>query len=167
MRKAVLGALVIALALFLTGCGSQTLDREIHFHDMTVHVSSKWIETRDNPVGEQYDSVSFSTEDGNTYVNLYFSKGYSVIDKDTEEAIEKEKEINKELDDGVDCKFAAVDNFVIDGAKCSVYEGTCSQVGESYKKKIAFVFRSDTEYTITGMGDLPAFDSVVKSIRLA
>lgn len=168
---------VLALTLCLCGCGSSTsLDRQVTIGTVTLNVPSSWVEEKN-----QDGFAIFKTKDSSASIGIVYSNLPS--SRTPEERIETIKETylypeKTYSGSPSDIKWKAsdftsnrVDERVIDGATCTVYEysyNITNEKGTEHRQsKVAYLDRPDMSCDITVNGDLSIFNSMLNSIAIS
>ena len=168
MRKGI-AVLAAAAIIALAGCGAPavTLDREVTVSGLTLSVPSTWVED-----GSDYGQIgrrSFSTtddEDELGYIGINYSPRRD--DGETPEEDMGERKEWYETDLGIDdFEYEMIDEMVVDGAECLIFEESHTSEPSHQKTTGYYVYVTsmDTEYTISVTGNVD-INSVIETMSL-
>lgn len=176
MKKLLASLLMMAsIPALVLGCASSTtIDRTVSIEGMTINVPSNWVED-----GNDFSLESEGVKNGHkSFIADDYSSGILVsytnitLDKTPEDSVLEAKK-SKEGDSlkAKDFKASLIDESVVDGARCSVYEFTYDvEDGKggfsNMKERNAYIYGQEMHYEVSGFGDISVFDAALKSIKL-
>lgn len=159
--------LAIAASLALIGCGAQgvRLDREVTIEGLTMSVPSGWVEDgEDNEleiIDSKYGSRTYESPDSSSESQDMIAVNYSTTsENDPETADEFMEEFYSEM-----YTYKKVEETVIDGSECTVYDVTMDGVGLSHT--IALIYGRSMDYTIYVYGDEVSMDSILETVSIS
>lgn len=159
--------LAIAASLALAGCGAQgvQLDREVTIEGLTMSVPSGWVEDGDDnefsSIGSKYGSRTYEAPDSSSEGQNMIAVNYSTTsENDPETADEFMEEYYSEM-----YTYEKVEETVIDGSECTVYDVTMD--GAGLDQTIALIYGMSMDYKIYVYGDEVSMDSILETVSIS
>lgn len=163
-------AIALAMALALSGCSSGvTLDRQVTVGDMSLKVSSKFVEkVNDSSTASEMDVYSQYTDPESKGILVSAKNGKYTLKSTIQDELDMYKKTCSQVN-GYDIYANEVSSDVVNGVEVTIYDqGYKYKDGEGNEHQgdtqVAYIFGGKAHYEITVYGDGMSIDDVMKTV---